>query len=98
MNINPVSQTNFGSKIIFRMPLKTGDTAKVKIKGKGYNIVNVTYEIWHKGKMTESKEYKSKCGLDDNTLAGVVTELEEKAQTGIEFFPLFSRAQVEIYR
>ena len=98
MNISPVSQTNFGSKVIFRMPLKTGETAKVMIKGKGYNVTNVKYEIWHKGKVTDTKEYKNKHGMDNNQLTGIVAELEEKAQKGIEFFPLFSKAQVEMYR
>ena len=98
MNISPVSQTNFGAKTIFRMPLKTGETAKVTIKEKGYNITKITYEIWKKGKVTDSKQYKNKNGLDDNTVAKVITELEEKAKKGVEFFPLFSKAQVEMYR
>jgi hypothetical protein len=48
--------------------------------------------------VTDSKQYKNKNGLDDNTVAKVITELEEKAKKGVEFFPLFSKAQVEMYR
>lgn len=67
MQINPISNNyNTGFNATARVHLQSGTTAKVTVKNNvKNNIKEISYEIWHKGKMLkEAKDNWPNMGYD----------------------------------
>jgi len=92
MKISSLSPINYKSKIIFRLPLKTGETAKITVNDNKCNIKDIGYEIWNKGKITETKFYSAREGLNDNSLSNIIEEIDKRAAQGYDFFSEFTTA------
>lgn len=103
MNVAPISCLNFSArKTVFRLPLRSGETAKISIveaeQSNEAVIKKIAYEIWHKGKITQADEISKKQGLDPADVASVMTSFNKRAKEGFEFFREYSRACVASWK
>jgi len=98
MRIAPISSTNFRMKTVFRLPLQTGETAKIAItesdKVGNTGITRMSYEVWKKGKVTEAKEFFNKNGMDSFDFIKIMTDFDNRARQGYDFFKEYTKACV----
>ena len=96
MNVIPVMPINFRMKTVFRLPLKTGETAKIAItkseKVGNTGITKIAYEVWKKGKVVEAKDFSDKKGIDSFDLIQIMTDFDNRARQGYDFFREYTKA------